>query len=400
MSEHFDVIIIGGGIMGLALSWELMLRQRRRILIVERKFSGYGGSSRNICRVRTSMLNEPMALFGREAFTKHLRLPDQLGVNTLFWRPGYALVFYEPEEVESMSKVRDMLEGIGQKTEFLRGRDAVVSRLPVLDGGESPAACLIRPDGIVHHDALLYGYRRACQRLGVELREGVEATEILTRGGSVEGVRTSSGDMFAPIVVNAAGGWSSTLSKSAGIAVPNRPVRRQVFVTDSSRPFMSTLVSFYKPLEGWFHQTLRGEVVAGIVHPDEPHEPRMDASELFLARAARILMQKAPKLGGLRIVRQWGGLYDVTPDRLPLIGPVSGLKGFVQANGDNGRGIALIPKIAELLADWLDTNIRPELLRLFDANRFIGRENTPIVIGDYYAAYSGKHSPSASGAMT
>jgi sarcosine oxidase subunit beta len=387
MSEKYDVIIIGGGIMGLSLSWELMRKRRRRILVIERRFSGYGGSSRNICRVRTSMLNEPMALFGKMAFEKHLRLQDELGVNTLFWRPGYALVFYQHDELESMSKVRDMLEGIGQKTEFLTGERAVVSRLPVLEGGEPPVGSLIRPDGIVHHDALLYGYRRAAHRAGVELREGVEVRGILQQGEEIRGVETSDGPIAAPLVVNAAGGWSSTVSAMVGVRVPNTPIRRQVLVTDSSRPFMSTLISFYRPYEGWFHQTLRGEVVAGIVHPDEPHGANMTSSERFIGRVARTMLKKAPKLGGLRIVRQWGGLYDVTPDRLPLIGPVHGLNGFIQANGDNGRGIALIPQIAELLAQWMDTGVAPELLKMFDANRFVGRESTPIVVGDYYAAY-------------
>jgi sarcosine oxidase subunit beta len=162
-------------------------------------------------------------------------------------------------------------------------------------------------------------------------------------------------------------------------------------VTDSWQPLMRDMVTFYRPLEGWFHQTLRGEVVMGVVDPEEPQGLSHEATEGHLYRIGQYLLPKAPKLGALRAVRQWAGVYDMTPDRKPMIGPLDALPGFVQANGDNGRGIALIPYLAELLAAWLDTGERPAALAAFDANRYAGREETPVSIGDYYAAYRTKH---------
>ena len=385
-SSEANCVIVGGGVFGLSLAFELASLGHRRIEVVEQKHVGYGATSRNIGRVRTSQFNLPLATFAKEAFAKHQRLADELGSNTLFWTPGYALVFYDEDEMEHMDSICAMLSGIGQVPEFLRG-GAVVNRLPILRGGEAPAGCLIRPDASVHHDALLYAYRRRIAQLGVRVRENCAVTGILKEGDAVAGVRLADGDIRARVVVNACGGWSNQLSRLAGLPVPNVALRREVLVTDSWLPLMTTMITFYRPIEGWFHQTLRGEVVIGAVHPDEPQGMNMAASDAHIGRAARHVLRKAPRLGSTRIVRQWAGVYDMTPDRLPMVGPTPGLEGFFQANGDNGRGIALIPRLAELLARWIHTRQRPPELEMFDPARYAGREDTRVVTGDYYAAY-------------
>jgi len=381
-----DIVIVGGGIFGLSLAVELSLLGHRGIEVIEQKHVGYGATSRNIGRIRTSQFNLELATFAREAFAKHTRLADQLGANALFWTPGYALVFYDEDEMKHIDGICSMLSGIGQPAELLRG-DAVVDRLPVLRGGEAPVGTLIRPDASVHHDALLYAYRRKAAQLGVSVRERCTVTGICREAGRVTGVQLADDQMRAPVVVNACGGWSNQISALAGVRVPNVALRREVLVTDAWSPLMSTMITFYRPIEGWFHQTLRGEFVIGAVHPHEPQGMNMDASDVHLARVATHVLRKAPRLGSARVVRQWAGVYDMTPDRLPMVGPAPGLEGFYQANGDNGRGIALIPYLSELLARWIHGGERPAQLAMFDPSRYLGREDTPVVTGDYYAAY-------------
>lgn len=386
-SEQANVVIVGGGITGLSIAFEMARLGYKDIVVVEQRHIGYGASSRNIGRVRTSQFNLPLATFAKGAFNKHRRLADELGANTLFWTPGYALVFYDEGEMEHMDSICTMLRGLGQPPEFIRGEGGVKDRLPILKGGEPPAGCLIRPDASVHHDALLYAYRRKLVQLGVRVRENCAVAGVLKEQGAVAGVALADGEIRSPVVVNACGGWSNTLSAMAGLAVPNMPLRREVLVTDSWLPLMTDMITFYRPIEGWFHQTLRGEVVIGAVHPHEPLGMNMAASDVHIGRAARHMLRKAPRLGATRIVRQWAGVYDMTPDRLPMIGPSPTLPGFIQSNGDNGRGIALIPYLSELLARWIHTNERPAELEMFDPARYVGREDTPVVTGDYYAAY-------------
>ena len=389
MSEVADVVIVGAGLYGLAVAYELSVRKRRRITILEQRHVGYGATSRNIGRVRTSQFSELLARFAIDAFEKHRRLSNELGSNTLFWRPGYALVFYDPIELKPIPQLRQMLDGLSLPTEYYEG-EAVFKRLPVLAGGRVPAGCLIRPDASVHHDSLLNSYKHAVLKQGVRIIEGATVTGFaVTPAGHVTAVKTAQGEISAGLVINATGAWSREVSALAGLKVPNAPIRREVIVTEATKPYMDTMITFYRPVEGWFHQTLRGETVIGVTDPDEPLGLNMSVSAKHLARAAEQILNKAPRLSSLRVVRQWAGAYDMTPDRKSMIGPTIDRPGFIQFNGDNGRGIALGPYLAQLLAQWIDEETIPEALRDFDCNRFKGSEDTPVVMGDYYAAYKG-----------
>jgi sarcosine oxidase subunit beta len=324
---------------------------------------------------------------------KHEGLSDELGSNTLFWRSGYAWVLYEDEEVDRMASLLPMFRTHGVRAPRLLRGTQTLRALPVLRGGEPPAGALIGHDAIGHHDAVLYAYRRACERAGVTIREHTPVTAILRDGNRVTGVATPAGETLAPTVVNATDGWSRGLSTLAGVEVPNTPVRREVFVTEPAQPFMSPAVTFYRPVEGWFNQTLRGELVAGVTDAEEPIGFNQGASSGFLTRTSATIMRKAPRLGHLRIIRQWAGVYDMTPDRLPVVGPAPGLEGFVQMNGYSGRGFALAPIIAQHLADWLVTGERHPLLSRLDAARFRGHAGDDVLTTDYYAGYGRAEDP-------
>lgn len=387
MEERASYAIVGGGITGLALAWELSRRGVHDVVVVERGYTGAGGSGRNVGRIRAMQLTRELATFALAAQRKHERLRDELGMHTLFWRSGYAWVLYEQEEVERMASVLPMLRELGIPASLSGPREAR-QRLPVLRGGEPPAGAMLGRDAIVHHDAVVYAYRKACVAAGVRLLERREVVGLSTRAGAVAGVALRDGEILAPIVVNAAGGWSSGVAGMAGLRVANVPLRREVIVTEPSKPFMGPAITFYRPTEGWFNQTLRGELVAGVVDPDEPVGMNHASTFRFMNRTASVLLRKAPRLGHLRVIRQWAGVYDMTPDRKPLVGPVRSPPGFVQANGYSGRGFALAPIVAELLATWLVTGERPELLAPFDPDRFAGREDEPVVRHDYYSAYT------------
>jgi sarcosine oxidase subunit beta len=161
-----------------------------------------------------------------------------------------------------------------------------------------------------------------------------------------------------------------------------------VFVTEPARPFMSAAVTFYRPVEGWFNQTLRGELVAGVVDASEPEGLTYATSFAFLRRTSDVLLRKAPRLGHLHVIRQWAGIYDMTPDRKPLVGPVPRAPGFVQLNGYSGRGFALAPLLAQELARWIVEERRPEILEGFDPSRFDDSPEARVVVGDYYAGYA------------
>jgi sarcosine oxidase subunit beta len=268
MTGRADVIIVGGGITGLSLAVELARLGKREIAVLEKRFTGAGGSGRNVGRIRAMQLTEELAPSPNLAQAKHARLSDELGANTLFWRAGYGWVLYEEMEMARMAEVRDMLRGLGLKPELI-GAAETLRRLPVLEGGERPAGALMHRDAIVHHDAVLYAYRAAARRLGVRLLEDCEALEVLVSGTAIAGIRTSSGEIRGTTLVNAAGGWSGAFSVKAGVRSPNTPLGRGALVREATQPLMPAAITL-SGAGGWFSaQTLRGELVAGFLAPSE-----------------------------------------------------------------------------------------------------------------------------------
>ena len=385
--ERVDVAIVGGGISGLALGLELRRKADLRVTILERSFVGGGATTRNVGRIRAMQLMPDLTRFAIAAQAKHAGLSDELRTNTLFWRAGYAWVLYEPAEMERIGPLLPMYRDLGLRGPRLVEGAAVVRRLPILRHGETPLAAMIGRDAIGHHDAVLYAYLRAARHAGADVREGTEVRGIVADGDRIVGVETSGGTVVADTVVNATDGWSREVSAMAGVDVPNAPIRREVFVTEPASPLMREAITFYRPIEGWFNQTLRGEVVAGVTAGDEPVGMEHRSSFAFLTRTAAGLMRKAPRLGHLRVIRQWAGVYDLTPDRLPVVGPVASRPGFVQMNGYSGRGFALAPLVAELLAAWLVSGRRPDELAPFDPDRFVGHQAAAAPGIDYYAGY-------------
>ncbi len=362
-------------------------------MVIERAYAGSGASCRNVGRVRSIQLTPELTRVGLAALAKHGRLGKELGQNTLFWRAGYMWVLYSEAEVERFRALLPMLAEERCPAKLL-SCEKTLKHMPVLEGGERPAGAMYGArDVIVHHDAVIYAYRNACTKLGVELHEHTEVTAIETANGRASVVQCGQKRFEADIVVVAAGGWSSKVSQLAGVSIPNTPYRREAFVTESAKPFMSAAVTFYSPTEGWFNQTLRGELVAGSVSESELGGLNHSASSGSVELTGSLLMQKAPLLAGLRVVRQWAGVYDMTPDRKPLVGQ-SRVPGLYQFNGCNGRGFNLGPVLAQLLAEEITTGRRSDLLKGFEANRFDGSD-AKVAMGDYYAGYgtSGAEQP-------
>jgi sarcosine oxidase subunit beta len=126
----------------------------------------------------------------------------------------------------------------------------------------------------------------------------------------------------------------------------------------------------------------------GAVDPDEPVGVNQRSSWAFLRRTADLMTGKAPVLRDVAVIRQWGGMYDITPDHLPIVGPTAQLEGWWQAVGWSGRGMLLAPFLTELLAEHLVTGTPPEMLRAFLPDRFPPTEGDAALDGDYYARYS------------
>jgi len=386
-----DIVIIGGGITGLAAARELAARGVDGIVIVERDYPGAGATGRNVARIRRMQLTEELSRVAMACQDKYERMGAELRSNVLFYRLGYAWILYEPDEVERMRDIVAMHARLGIRSALL-SPDETLRHLPVFEGGEPVAGSVLSDDAIVHHDAVVWAHldhlaREAGGR--VAIHPGTSATGIERDGGRVRAVVTDRGRIETPVVLNATDGWSTELNAMAGVRMPNRPRRREVLVTAPIRRSIEAAVTFYRPSEGWFNQTLRGEVVMGAVDPEEPVGVDQRSSWSFLRRTAELMTRKAPALGDVTVIRQWAGMYDITPDHLPIVGPTSQLEGWWQAVGWSGRGMLLGPFLAELLAEHLVSGTSPEMLRQFLPDRFApGDQDEAAREADYYARYA------------
>jgi sarcosine oxidase subunit beta len=382
-----DVVIVGAGIGGLGAARELAARGVRNIAVLERDYAGAGATGRNVARIRRMQLTEELCHVAMACQDKYERMGGELRSNVLFYRLGYAWILYEPEEVERMRDVVAMHARLGI-TSALLSPDETLRHLPVFEGGEPVAGAVLSDDAIVHHDAVVWAHVDHLVGRGVTIHPKTRVTGIEQRDGRVTAVETDQGRIETQVVLNAAGGWSGELNEMAGVQMPNRPHRREVLVTAPLRRSIEAAVTFYRPSEGWFNQTLRGEIVMGAVDPDEPAAVNQRSSWAFLQRTAALMTRKAPALRDVAVIRQWGGMYDITPDHLPIVGPTAQLDGWWQALGWSGRGMLLAPYLTELLAEHLTGGTAPTMLQPFLPDRFVPSETAAAPLEtDYYARY-------------
>jgi sarcosine oxidase, subunit beta len=381
-------VIVGGGIAGLALAVELS-RLGWRSTIVEARYPGAGNSARNVGRVRRMQVTADLTEFSCRASDKWTHVDAVTGGrNPLLYPTRYVWVLYDDDEREIVEPLQPMWNEHDARARVVDA-SAVLDAVPVLQGGEPPVGGVIGDAAIVDHDAAVHAYYLFAREAGVRVEIGDPVTGIETSGGRACGAVLRSGRRVpGDVVVNAAGGRSSEIAALAGLDVPNRPIRREALVTEPRRPFMTPVVTFYRPQEGWFNQALRGELVAGVTDPDEQFGMTEHSSPRFLGRTARVLVEKAPRLAALRAIRQWAGVYDTTPDKRPLVGEHSDLPGFFAICGWSGRGMLLAPCAAELLAREIAGHGRDALLAPFAPDRFAGRSADLAAPGDYYSGYA------------
>ena len=383
-----DVVIIGAGIAGLSLARELGARGVTDIVVIDRGYPGAGATGRNVARIRAMQLTEPLTHVALACQAKYDRMGQELGFNVLFYRLGYAWVLYEQAEVERMRPIVEMHHRIGVQSRFL-SPDDTLRRLPVLRGGEPVAGAVVHDDAIVHHDAVVWAHLEHLAPTPVRILPGTTVRRVIRGRRGVEAVETDRGRIATWAVVNATDGWSTELNALAHVTAPNRPLRREVLVTAPLRRAIEAAVTFYRPTEGWFNQTLRGEVVMGVVDPEEASGVNQRSSWDFLRRTATMIARKAPALADVAVIRQWAGMYDVSPDHQPLVGPTAQLQGWWQANGWSGRGMLLAPYLMELLAERFTTGVTPQRLAMFDPDRFAPDDTGEREQSDYYARYAG-----------
>ncbi|MEM3684536.1 MAG: FAD-binding oxidoreductase [Conexivisphaerales archaeon] len=375
MNRTADILVLGGGIVGLATAYYAARRKLGRITILERDRIGRGASSRNLGGIREQFSNEPTIRLMKQSIDLWEKLPEELEWNFLYDQKGYLLVARSEGQLAQLKTNAALQNSLGVRTRILT-REEVLTMIPQLEAPDLVGASFNHRDGSVHHDAVLWAFKRAVLKLGVEVLEGVECRSIKTRSGKAIGAETSAGEFSATKIVNATGVYSRDLAATVGIDLPVKSFRREALVTE---PYKRVLRPVFWDLSTGLllSQTLRGEILGDTRDPGKEESRDLDASYAFLVKFAREMKLLFPSLANIHVLRQWAGHYDVSPDGSPILGEAEELENLVFASGFSGHGLMLSPIVGKLFAEMFETGKVPDLIHPYRFSRFA--EGKPIL---------------------
>jgi sarcosine oxidase subunit beta len=360
MSEWADVVIIGGGINGVAAAYNLAKRGVGRVVVVEKDYLAAGSTGRCGAGVRQQWGAEMNIRLAKASIDIFERLDEELdyapGIE--FKQKGYLLLAFTEKQSAQFRKNIALQQSLQVPSRFVEP-DEAKRIVPHLATRNLCGAAFCVKDGHINPFKATDAYARAARRLGVDVRLRTELTAIKTSRGRIRGVVTTRGTIETPIVINTAGPWSGEVAALAGVEIPTYSQRHQILVTEPVNPLQGPMVmSFHHSL--YCQQTPHGSFIMGLGDPHEPVGHDVGHSWQFLESMAVKICEILPLLRELRVVRQWSGSYNMSPDAHPIIGEAPELRGFYMAVGFSGHGFMLAPVTGQVLAEMI-TGAEPSL---------------------------------------
>jgi len=373
LKSSYDVVIIGGGVQGLSTAYYLAAQHGiENVAVLERAYIGAGASGRNTQVVRANYNTPETIPFYRESLGMYRTLAAELDFNLMFSNQGEIDLVHTDDSWRVENDKCLLNQRMGVETRMLTPREIleVCPHIDLSGGGKLPVigASYHPPCSFVRHDAVVWGYASAAARRGVHIHEGISVTGIdVDAGGTCRGVMTDRGSIAAGAVLSAVAGWSSEIAAMAGLKLPIVTHPLQAFVTEPYKPVISGLVCSFDALV-YISQTQRGELLAGAeVLPYNTYSCRSGFD--FVAECAARALLFLPLMGKARLMRQWTGLCDMTPDSSPILGESEVARFFLSA-GMGTWGFKTAPVAGRSMAEHIATGRVPALMAPFLPDRF------------------------------
>ena len=368
----YDAVIIGAGVHGLATAYYLARNHgMTNVAVLDKAYIGGGGSGRNTAIVRSNYLTPEGVRFYDRSVKLYEDLAVDLNYNVMFSQRGHLTLAHNDSSLRTMRWRAEVNKLQGIDSDVI-GPEEIARLVPYLDVSPEArypvlGALYHPPGGTIRHDAVNWGYARAADHLGVQIHQYTEVTAISTRGGRVTGVSTNRGEVSAPIVVNCTAGWASTICDLVDVRLPLITHPLQAAVTEPVKVFLETVV-VSGSLHVYVSQTDRGELVFGASVDPYPSYSMRGSLE-FTEELAGHVLELMPSIAKLRVLRQWAGLCDMTPDYSPIMG-ITPVDGFLVDVGWGTYGYKAGPVAGESMAELVATGKTPEIIRSFDLARF------------------------------
>ncbi len=351
MIKRASVVIIGGGIIGCCIAYNLAKLGCKDVVLFEKNSLSSGATGRCGAGIRQQFGTKMNCILARESIKIFENLSQELDYDIELNQGGYLILAYTEKEVNQFKKNVALERSLNIDARFISA-DEAKEIVPTLNTEGILAATFCPTDGHANPFKTNFAYAEAAQRLGVKIYTFTEVKEIETENNKIVAVKTDKEKILTPIVVNAAGGYSGTIGKMAGVDLQVYSQRHQILVTEPLDPlFRPMLMSFSRNF--YCQQTPHGSILMGCGDPNEPKGYDIGASWQFAREIAQKMTTIVPLLKEVSMIRQWAGLYNMSPDAQPILGEHPQVEGFYMAIGFSGHGFMLAPVTSKLIAELI-----------------------------------------------
>lgn len=353
MTKKASIVIIGGGISGCSIAYNLAKMGVKDIIVIEKKYLASGSTGRCGAGLRMQWGTERNCLLSKMSAEFYETANEELEYeyDVEFNQGGYLIVAATEKEMNQFEKNVKLQNRLGIPSRLLTPKEAK-DIIPHMDDSKIIGGTFCPKDGHLNPFHTTQAYANAAMRLGVEIMHYTEVTGIDVENGKIIGVRTNKEYISTPIVVDAAGGYSAQIGKMAGVDVPIYAERHQILVTEPVEPLQGPMYMGFS-LNIYIQQTPHGSFIMGRGDPSEPRSLKINSGWKFMEDMAKTCCELLPLLKKLSVVRQWSGLYCMTEDRQPIYGGVKEVEGFYLACGFSGHGFMLGPATGLLMAQTI-----------------------------------------------
>ena len=372
LKDRYDVVVIGGGSHGLATAYYLAKNHGiTDVCVLEKSYIGSGAAGRNTTIIRANYRTPEGAEFYKESVRLYEGLAIDLDFNLLFSQQGHLTLAHSDRGMITATERAEVNQLLGIDSRVIYP-DEIARLCPEMDLSQDVTwpvlgALYHPPGGIIRHDAVVWGYARGADRGGVEIHPYTEVVGIERSNGRVTGVETTRGRVRTDAVVSATAGWSTLLGEMAGVPLPITTHILQAFVTEPVKPFLDVVV-VSSQMHVYISQTDRGEFLIGAeIEPYTTYSGK--ATFPFLEYSARHTLELFPQLEHVKVLRQWTGLCDLSPDYSPILGKTE-LEGFLVSTGWGTYGFKAAPIVGTTLAELIASGETPSLIAPFALERF------------------------------
>lgn len=364
-----DIVIIGGGVIGTSLAYQLAMRGATNITLLEGNVLAYGSSGRATGGIRQQFADALDIRFSQEGvhfyqqFTAEQNFLPEQPQRPRFYQYGYLFLVTSPASWQAMQQHVALQQSLGVPTQLLTPAE-VQRRVPQLNVDDVLGASFCPTDGYSDPGAMAHALAYEAQVRGVTIREHTPVTGIVVERGRVQAIQTPQETINTPVVINATGAYAAFIAQMAGIDdLPVRPLRRQLYLTEPFEDLPYDVPMTVDMQTGFHFRRRNGTVVFTMPLPTSEQEEQLNAAlhpsafelsvnEAFWEQLHAEMLHRCPTLAHARIARVWSGLYEMTPDEHPVLGKTE-VEGFFCACGFSGHGFMHAPMAAKLLTELL-----------------------------------------------